>query len=416
MIRVLRTGLFLLPGARHVHGVLSGRRRALPDVHQLRTLSPTKLLDASAPVFIVREASAHATLLPALLEAAEAALRRGPYSVTHKTTLPPSGDPHDYWHPAPYYWPNPLPIPGLPYVRRDGQRVPGTRMYEPGSEKYDRTRLQRLFDDTFVLMLAWRETRREAYASHAASLVRCWFLDEATRMNPHLDYAQVRPGYRGSKGTGSGIIEMKDLYYFLDAVRLLRDAGGLSGEEWAALHDWFTRYLGWLRQDAQGRRERQQWNNHGTYYDLQVAALAAFLDQPALLMDTLEDSRLRIEHQFAADGSQPHELKRTTTAHYCCFNLQGWMHLAHFAARTCGIDLWTHRGAEGQSLEKAFAWLLQFRDKDWPYQQIDEFDRDRFVPLLHAWEARQGVASRDWNSCKPLFHPHDGIRPFWQMQ
>src|SRR5690554_383098 len=82
-------------------------------------------------------------------QAAEEALKRGPYSVVDKKTLPPSKNPHDYWHPAPYFWPNPIPIPGLPYIPKDGKRVPGTRLYEPLSDNYDRTRLQRLLDDTF---------------------------------------------------------------------------------------------------------------------------------------------------------------------------------------------------------------------------------------------------------------------------
>ena len=70
------------------------------------------------------------------------------YSVVDKTTLPPSGDPHDYWHPAPYAWPNPDTPDGLPYVYKDGERVPGTRLYEPESIQYDRTALQRMFDES----------------------------------------------------------------------------------------------------------------------------------------------------------------------------------------------------------------------------------------------------------------------------
>src|SRR5690606_28666853 len=111
----------------------------------------------------------------------DGALERGPYSVVDKTTLPPSGDARDYWHPAPYWWPDPARPDGLPYVWRDGERVPGTRMYEPESERYDRTRLQRLFDDTTVLALAWAVGERREHVEHAARLVQAWFVDPATR-------------------------------------------------------------------------------------------------------------------------------------------------------------------------------------------------------------------------------------------
>jgi hypothetical protein len=62
---------------------------------------------------------------------AEEALTRGPFSVMDKTDLAPSSKKQDYWHPAPYWWPDPETPDGLPYIRRDGQRVPGT-VQRPG--------------------------------------------------------------------------------------------------------------------------------------------------------------------------------------------------------------------------------------------------------------------------------------------
>src|SRR5690606_2589384 len=221
-----------------------------------------------------------------------------------KHTLPPSGNRHDYWNPAPYYWPHPLRLPGLPYVRRDGLRVPGTVLYEPLSEKYDRTRLQRLFDDTFALALGWHFHGKDRYAEHAANLVRTWFLEPETAMNPHLQYAQVRWGHNQNRGSNSGIIEMKDLYYFLDAVRILQRDGWLSKAEQQGLEEWFGRYLHWLQTSLQGREERASIENHGTYYDLQVSAIAAFLGEARLLRETLRDSRSRMLQQFDATRSE----------------------------------------------------------------------------------------------------------------
>ena len=68
-------------------------------------------------------------------------------------------------------------------MRRDGHRVPGTELYEPGSEQYDRTSVQRLFDDTTVLALAWRVTDNLDYAEHGARLVKRWFVEPEMRMN-----------------------------------------------------------------------------------------------------------------------------------------------------------------------------------------------------------------------------------------
>lgn len=384
------------------------------------------LVDREQPAFVRGSKvspsySASAALMDRLRAAADEALSRGPYSVVDKRTLPPSGNRHDYWHPAPYYWPHPLRLPGLPYVRRDGRRVPGTLLYEPLSENYDRTRLQRLFDDTFVLTLAWHLHGDRTYAEHAAMLVRTWFLASETAMNPHLDYAQVRRGHNRNRGNSAGIIEMKDVYYFLDAVRLLEGAGWLSKIESTDLQAWFDRYLHWLQASPQGREERAASNNHGTYYDLQVAAIAAFLGDTRVVRETLRDSRSRILQQIDATGFQGHEMNRTNTAHYCCFSMQGWTNLAQLAD-ACGEDLWSFQGSDGRGIQRAMQWLLRHFGRPWPYAQQGEFDRERFLPVYHTYVAHYGELSDvheaiipSASNIKPLFFPHDGIMPFWQL-
>lgn len=366
-------------------------------------------------------ADADGPVMARLREVASEALARGPYSVVDKLTLPPSGNRHDYWHPAPYYWPNPLRLPGLPYVRRDGRRVPGTQLYEPLSDKYDRTRLQRMFDDTFVLTLMWRICRDQECAQHAAALVRTWFINPKTAMTPHLEYAQVRLGHDANKGSNSGIIELKDLYYFLDAVRLLQTDQWLLDSETVQLEEWFGKYLHWLRTSRQGQAERASGDNHGTYYDLQISAIAAYLGEVRLVRETLRDSRSRMLQQFDAAGRQSYEMQRTNTAHYCCFNLQGWIHLAHFAA-AWGEDLWFFQASDGRGIRRAMEWLVAYIGKIWPHLQIEKFDYERFYPIYHTYLSNYGDFSLlhpslvpDVKDIKPVFFPHDGIMPFWQL-
>ena len=325
---------------------------------------------------------------------AEDALLRGPYSVVDKTTLPPSGDPQDYWHPAPYFWPNPDSEDGLPYIKIDGMRSPGTALYEPGCEQYDRSSLQRLFDDTTILALAWRATGNLRYSDHAASLVRKWFLNPASRMNPHLEFAQVRLGHNQNRGYSTGIIEAKDFYFFLDALRLLEDSGSFTIEDRAALTDWLRTYLNWLHTSPQGQQECRTNNNHGTLFDLQVAAIAVYVKDLGVLLDTLRRAQDRLRQQLAPDGSQPHELKRTMTKHYCCFNAQSWINIADLGAN-CGYDLWSFRDVNGRGLKTALEWLLTrlSPEKQWPYPQQGAFDRDRVLPLYFGYRAHFGNLS-----------------------
>jgi len=351
---------------------------------------------------------------------AEQSLQRGLHTVIDKTTLPPSGDPKDYWHPAPYWWPNPKTRSGLPYIHRDGKRVPGTRMYEPESEKYDRTRLQRVFDDSTVLALAWMFTGEEEYVEYGTRILERFFVNPQTGMKPHLKYAQVRMGHNNNLGTNSGIIEMKDMYYYLDSVRLFNLSGYITEDLLRRFKDWLSNYLEWLLESPQGQKERRAINNHGTYYDLQVASLAAFLDERALVFETLTRAQSRIAQQFAPDGSQPQELNRTVTAHYCCFNFQGWINLAEIASRWGG-DFWSYRASNGASLVQGARWLLAYAGQKWPFQQIDAFDDDRFAPIWFGipgndleFPPKANIPDSKYK-VKPKFYPHDGIKPYWNL-
>ncbi len=366
------------------------------------------------------EGSAKANLFERLLLEADLALQRGPYSVVDKRKLPASGDPQDYFNPAPYWWPNPDTPTGIPYIFRDGERIPGTRLYEPESEDFDRTRVQRMFDDTTVLALAWKASGKAAYIEHAAELIRTWFISEDTRMNPHLRFSQPRSQKLNEEGSKSGLIEMKDFYYLMDAIRLIEQAGALTEPERAALRDWFNEYIEWMTTADQAIAERQSSNNHGTCFDLQVGAIAAFLGNVSLLHSIFRTSHERILEQFQPDGEQEEEMKRTQTAHYCCFNLQNWINLANLASN-CGSQLLKFEGKDGRGLAQAFQWLLPYiAEQDWPFQQIEPFDRDRFLPLYFAAQKFCGMGFGgevvNPENIKPLFFPHDGIKPFWMLE
>ncbi|MBM2805643.1 MAG: alginate lyase family protein, partial [Deltaproteobacteria bacterium] len=124
-----------------------------------------------------------AALLPALSRLkrdADRALGAGPFAVTHKELTPPSGDKHDYMSLAPYWWPNPNTANGLPYIRRDGEVNPER------DQTSDRKRFGDLVQSVKTLALGYFFTGREDYAVHATKLLRTWFIDNATKMNPHL--------------------------------------------------------------------------------------------------------------------------------------------------------------------------------------------------------------------------------------
>jgi hypothetical protein len=181
----------------------------------------------------------------ARLRDAEQALTAGPFSVMDKPRTPPSGDKHDFLSLAPYWWPDLSKPAGLPYVRRDGEVNPESK------RGTDDVPFGRMTDAVSWLALAYRETKDERFAARAAWLLRVWFLDTATRMNPNLDYGQGVPGR--STGRAEGIIATRRLVAIVEAARSLEASPSWTAADREGLRAWCAAYAGWLKTSPNGR-------------------------------------------------------------------------------------------------------------------------------------------------------------------
>jgi hypothetical protein len=319
------------------------------------------------------------SLAPALAQLerdAQAALDAGPFSVVNKKVTPPSGDKHDYMSQAPYFWPNPDTTNGLPYVRRDGERNPEINRIS------DHRSLDQMADAVETLALAYYFKGDEACADRAARLLRAWFFEPATRMNPSLQYAQAVLGV--NTGRGIGLIESRALTRVVDAVGLLAGARAWTPADQRQLQDWFAQFLRWMQESKNGREEAAARNNHGTYYDVQAVSFALFLAKPALATDIVRAAReKRITVQIEPDGRQPLELVRTKAWSYSVGNLSGLMLLATLGDRV-GVDLWHFQTRDGRSLGKALDHLAPFAlgQQKWPHRQIGGWPPQMLFPLL----------------------------------
>src|SRR5712692_468713 len=197
---------------------------------------------------------------------ARKALSAGPFSVINKDKTPPSGDKHDYMSQAPYFWPDPNKPNGLPYIRRDGERNPEINKIT------DHRSLDQLESSVETLALAYYFKGDEAYAAKATQLLRAFFLDSATRMNPNLQYAQFIPGV--NTGRGIGLIETRGLADVVDAIGLIERSKSWTAADQRGLEDWYGKFLQWMLESRNGREENAAKNNHGTYYDVQTTSFA----------------------------------------------------------------------------------------------------------------------------------------------
>ncbi|WP_405568401.1 alginate lyase family protein [Streptomyces sp. NBC_01167] len=310
-------------------------------------------------------------------------LGQGPWTVVDKPRPAPSGDVHDYLSQAPYWWPSQPKTPenpwGCPYVQRDGERNPEV---DTGTDRPD---IGKVVNSTTTLSLAWYYTGKKKYAEHASKILRTWFVDPATRMNPHLNHGQFIPCKYD--GRAIGIIDFSQMYTsVLDAIAILdTGAPGWSGKDRSGMRAWNTAFLDWLVNSPFGKEEAAAKNNHGTFHDMQVAALAVATGDKALARRTVLEARAkRIDPQIAADGSQPQELARTRSWHYSTFDLVAYTRLADIGDKV-GVDLWAYRGPQGQSLFKAVDYLLPAATgaAPWPHPEL-EFYRYAATDVVHA--------------------------------
>jgi hypothetical protein len=319
--------------------------------------------------------------LKKLISDAEKALAVAPPSVVEKTKVPPSGDKHDYMSIAPYFWPNPATKDGLPYVRKDGKVNPESR-----AEAANDTLRARLVGATVeTLALAYCFTGDEKYAAHAAKILRVWFLDSATKMNPNFRFAQAIPGVNDGRGTG--ILEARGLADAADAATLLNGSKHWSAADQRALLAWAAAYFEWLTASKNGQDERAAKNNHGTWYDVQAVKWALLLGRGDKAKEICSEAAAgRIGVQIQPDGRQPLELARTASFSYSCFNLRAWSALAGLGEHA-GVELWKHRSADGRSLVAALDFLAPYLGKNpkpGTMQQIHESNDDDVLPVLRA--------------------------------
>ncbi len=303
-----------------------------------------------------------------ILRAADRYLRESPVTITAFAAARSAGGKHDYFSEGDYWWPDPA-NPGGPYIQRDGHS-------NPDNFNDHRLALIRLSVQMPALSAAWILTKNQPYAALAAKHLQAWFLDESTRMNPNLEYAQAIHGR--STGRGIGIIDTLHLVEVARAATLLEGSPALTNAVRDGVKQWFSAYLRWMTTSPHGIEEREAKNNHGTCWVLQVAEFARFIGNADLT--SFCRSRFKsvlVPNQIAENGSFPEELRRTKPYGYCLFNLDA-LAAASQVLSTPGDNLWTFELPGGRGIRKAVEYMFPFiRDKkSWPFPpDVQYFDQ-----------------------------------------
>ncbi len=192
-------------------------------------------------------------------------------------------------------------------------------------------------------------------------------------MNPNLEYGQMIMGT--GKGRGYGLVDTRNLWMVIDGALIVAEAGDLSTEEMAGFKQWFVDFTQWMTDSDLAQDEFNQVNNHGTYYDMQLANYALFIGDTKLAKRAVKRTQtLRMGFQIASDGKQAFELGRTTPFHYSAFNLDAIANLARYGEQV-GADVWRAKDKDrekGRGFRGALNYLVPFvlNPETWTYKEL----------------------------------------------
>ena len=348
----------------------------------------------------------YAAAYNALLKRADSLLDAKPYSVMDKERPSPSGDNHDYTSIARYFHPDPTKPDGLPYKRSDGVSNPEIKLYDGNRLGATATRVR-------DLALAWYFSHDERYAAKAAELLKVWFFNPDTKMNPHFEYAQMVPGVNNNKGRCYGVLDGYSFIGMLDAVALLEGSKAWTGKDDKKLKAWMSSLLDWILTSPQGIEEANTKNNHSVAYDAQAIAMALYTGRVDVARRILEEfPTRRMFAQIEPDGRQPHEMTRTISFHYAHYNLTHFIDI-FLMGKKLGIKLDNLTGPEGQGFYKAIDFLASYFGKnqsEWPGQQIRPWDNIQQDLAKDLWRVASAIDTTR-SDYKELYHKYRIFNP-----
>ena len=286
-------------------------------------------------------------------------LKEKPITVTSSFCERSAGTLHDFYSEGDYWWPDPA-HPDGPYIRKDG-------MTNPDNFIVHREAMIRFSQISGALGSAYILTHDQKYADQLVLHLKAWFINEDTKMNPNLLYAQAIKGI--ATGRGIGIIDTIHLIEVAKAIQAIQNSNALSKSDLTTIKLWFSNYLNWLTTHEYGIAERDNGNNHSVCWALQVAAFAD-LTNDTVVMDFCRNfyKNTLLPNQMAKDGSFPLELKRTKPYGYSLFTIDAMASICQILS-TKEDNLFLYSTKDGRNMALGLAFIAPYITNKslWPY-------------------------------------------------
>jgi hypothetical protein len=239
-----------------------------------------------------------------------------------------------------------------------------------------------LCSNVYTLSLANYYSGDKKYYNHALQLIRVWFLDTATRMNPNMNFGQAIKGE--NVGRGAGLIDARNFIKVIEAIQLMNRDGAYPKEDLKNMQVWFTDFLQWMQTSKNGLDEMKTKNNHGVWYDALRLSILLFSDKKEDANKIIQNAQVRLDNQMDDNNRFPLEMARTTSLHYSVFVIDAFLKIAKMS-EYMGVDFWAQHVNAKHSLKAAVEEMLPYltQEKKWDGPQIKPFEFREGLGILH---------------------------------
>lgn len=256
---------------------------------------------------------------------------------------------------ATYYHPDPNSPTGFPYIRKDGFR---NNEIEKIS---DRPYLNSMHYYLLRFCTLYALTKSEKYAEKSIEIIKKFFIDENTKMNPDLTYSGIVIGNNMDDLRIRGaIIDTSILSRLPDLLALINPSSSWSKEIEDGMFLWFDSMINWLKTHPRGIRQAGYSHNIKTAYISQLCSYLYYCGKQSEAKAYLENNvRNLLSAQIDSEGKQPLEMDRAKSRHYSSFNLTLLIRLAKIS-NSLGVNVWNYEDENGRgSIRKAMKYLCE---------------------------------------------------------
>ncbi|KAJ1967152.1 hypothetical protein H4R34_006422, partial [Dimargaris verticillata] len=177
------------------------------------------------------------------------------YTVTNKSDFGNGITKNHFASFPPYFWPScdkPMAeaVKSCSFKRQDGKRNEKLTNLSDSPNQ-----VNGICKDVTQLAVAAYLYEEKAYADRAFDLLDKFFINEATRMLPNLDYGQMEPGQGGGKGRPYGLIQTRCFVSMVSAIPLLRNVTTEHKDTYKQVQAWFSEFSNWFTTSEIGKKE-----------------------------------------------------------------------------------------------------------------------------------------------------------------